>query len=151
MAPSTRTLFKYFEEAGDGNYAVTFDEALAGITKLAGEVGHFYDEFNYFWNFFDANDDECVSHNEIQDMIEAGYQVSQAEIISYWINYYYTTFGVTEYYWWIFHLPNGGFDWDGYYDYVPDGPAFDGAEWIVLHGDWEDGYLQEAFMWFIDD
>lgn len=58
-------------------------------------------------------------------------------------------YGVTEYYWWLFHLPNGGFDWDGYWNYVPDGPAFDGVEWLILHGDWELGTLNSAFMWWI--
>lgn len=50
----------------------------------------------------------------------------------------------------MFHLPNGGFDWDAYYSYVPDGPAFDGAQWIVLDGDWDTGILRDGFMYWMN-
>lgn len=59
------------------------------------------------------------------------------QITEYWFNWYY--------------LGNGYFDWEGYYNHVPDGPAFDGAEWLVLHGDWETGTLMQAFMWYTDN
>ena len=63
---SVRTLFRYFDAAGDGDYAVTYDEALAGINTIAEQVGHFYNEINYFRNFFDTDNDECVTHDEMQ-------------------------------------------------------------------------------------
>lgn len=29
--------------------------------------------------------------------------------------------------------------------------AFDGAEWLVLDGDWETGTILQAFMWWKDN
>lgn len=42
-------------------------------------------------------------------------------------------------------------DFTGYYAHVPDGIAFDGAEWLYLCGDLETATLVQAFMWFKDN
>ena len=130
-------------------------------------MSHFYDEFNYYWRFFngfagdfegtmyneDPNDreGECLYLPELQASMMASYDVTNEEIRNYWMDWYYTTYGITTYYFDIYYLGNGEFDFTGYYQHVPDGPAFDGAEWLVLHGDWETGTLMEAFMWFINN
>ena len=94
----------------------------------------FYKELNFYWQFFDVDADGCITVQEVQDQIHKAYDVTDEEIIQYWITYYYTTYGITEHYFWIYYLGNGDFDWEGYNNHIDDGPAFDGAEWLVLHG-----------------
>jgi len=154
---ATKTFFKWFDLNGDGNSAITKEEALAGLTQLAGMLSYFYDEFNYYWHFF--NDEQmstveghgCVTEQEFTFYIEESYHITDQEILNYWINWYWTTYEINEYYFWLYYLGNGYFDWDRYYLHVPDGPAFDGKEWLVLNGDWEGGQLTQAFMWYRDN
>ena len=56
--------------------------------------------------------------------------------------------GISEYYFNIYYLGNGVFDFGSYWERVPDGVAFDGAEWLVLTADEE---LAQAFMWFTNN
>lgn len=64
--------------------------------------------------------------------------------------YYEETFQISEFWWWIFREPNCGFDWDGYYARVLNGPAFDGVElfWQTTTSSSE---IVPIFMWFIDN
>lgn len=146
-----QTMFKFFELEGDANYALTREEMEAGMAQMADDVAHFYSEYNYFWNFINLDGDDCVTLPELQTTVISAYDVTEAEITQYWINYYWITYQITEYYWWIYHLPNGGFDFEGYYKHVPDGPAFDGMEWLVVQGDWESGTIYQAFMWYLNN
>lgn len=57
------------------------------------------------------------------------------------------TFSITEYYWWIYHLPNGGFDFEGYWNHIPDGVAFGGTEWYFDDPEGT-GYTVPAYMWY---
>ena len=45
-------------------------------------------------------------------------------------------------------MGNGVFDFGSYYERVPDGVAFDGAEWLFLSAEQE---LMQAFMWFTNN
>ena len=140
-----QSFFLYFD---DGDLMLTRDEAIDGLTDLADKIGYFEAEYNYYMSFFDVNDDECIMENELKEVIEDAYDVTEPDINYYWIKYYWQVYSVTEYYWWIYRLPNGGFDWDGYYRHVPDGPAFDGASWLYF--DETVGYTQTVYMWYLD-
>ena len=137
---------------------------MDGVQDLASYLTGFYDEFNYYWRFFngfggdfegapynyDPNDhpDECLYLEELESTIWASYDVTVPEIRDYWQVWYFETYGIEPWAFDICYRGNGEFDFDCYWDIPVDGPAFDGAEWLVLHGDWETGTLKQAFMWF---
>lgn len=83
-------------------------------------------EFNFYWQYFKLSMDECITLPELEEGLGKVNEVTTETITTYWISYYLTKFQITEYWWWVYHLPNGGFDWDGYNRRVADGPAFDG-------------------------
>lgn len=113
---------------GNGDYAVTKEEALNGIVDLSQRVDDFLPEFNYYWRFFngfagdwegtmynmDPNDhpDECLYLGELQSTMAASYDVTTHEIREYWQNWYYVTYGITSFYFDIYYLGNGEFKWD---------------------------------------
>lgn len=41
------------------------EEMTAGVQELAAQMGYFYSEFNFYWQFLDENDDGCVTLPEI--------------------------------------------------------------------------------------
>lgn len=133
-----KAFFKYFDkEVGNEDYAMTREEAVMGTQHVAGKIGAFYADFNYFWQFFDAqgvSGDNCVTYPEIRDKIEDAWDVTNDDITNYWIKYYWETYQITEYYWRLYQLGNGGFDWERYWSHTPDGPAFGNVEWLVMAG-----------------
>lgn len=154
------------EENGAVDYALGYDEAVAGMLDLQERISYFYDEFNYYWRFFNGfgdsfdgyqiddnpNDAEvCLTLPELQSSMAASYDVTDPEIRTYWETWYFETYGITSYYFNWYYMGNGVFDWEGYYRHVPDGPAFDGAMWLTLNGDWTTGILKQAFMWYVDN
>ena len=92
------------------------------------------------------DDDQCIDLPEWEEVIKKTYKIE--EFTTYWINYYWTVFQISEYWWWKYKTGDGGFDWEGFRRRVPDGPAFDGADFLIQTGD---GNLQQSWMWFIDD
>lgn len=148
-----KAFFKFFDkEVGNEDYAMTMDEAVAGTQHVASKMGVFYADFNFFWQFFDAKGvghDNCVTYPDLRDAIEDAWDVTNDDITEYWINYYWTTYQITEYYWRLYQLGNGGFDWERYWSHTPDGPAFEGVEWLVMGG--YDGSVQNAYMWWKSD
>lgn len=100
----------------------------------------------------DPNDhpNECLYLSELQSSMMTAYTVSNDEIREYWEDWYAETYGISSHYFDIYYLGNGEFNFETYFEHIPDGPAFDGAQWLVLDGDWETGTIMQAFMWYID-
>ena len=150
-------------EGGEQDYALSYEEMSASINQMGGILENLDDEVRFFWDYFDFPDsdagdytgdgsyyegegnDGCVTLDEFADGIRSMDDVSEETIIRYWIDYYWTTYQINEFYWWIYHTRNGGFDWDAYKNRVPDGPAFDGKTFYYQIGENEPTV---AFMWF---
>lgn len=144
---ASKTFFKFFDQKlGNADYMLSKEEALNGVSILADKVGYFQDEFNYYWHFFNVDDDQCIMINEVKEVIDKAYDVTDEEISNFWIKYYWEHHQVTEYYWWWYKESNGGFNWDGYWNHVPDGPAFDGKAWLFYD---QVGDVMPAYMWYI--
>jgi hypothetical protein len=60
-----KAFFKSFDRQGDQSYAMSREEMRAGVQQMADEVGYFYSEFNFYWQFFDVDNDGCVTLPEI--------------------------------------------------------------------------------------
>lgn len=106
------------------------------------------EHFNIYWDYFDESDDQCVDLPEFKKRIIRTYVLDISEVTSYWINYYWTMFKITETWWWKYKLSDGGFRWEDFRRRVPDGPAFDGAEFVYQSGE---STVDHAFMWFMED
>lgn len=62
-----RALFQYFDaSSGNADFALSRDEAEAGVTDLMSKIGYFYDDYNFYWQFFDKDDDTCVTLEELE-------------------------------------------------------------------------------------
>jgi len=156
------------EEEGTMDYALSLEEMVAGLNAMGDILVDLDDEFRFFWDYFDFPDsdagdytgngeagesgyytgegnDGCIVLEEFETGLESMTSVDEATIISYWINYYWETYQINEYYWWLYHTRNGGFDWDSYRDRVPDGPAFDGQRFYYQIGE-NDPTV--AFIWY---
>ena len=170
LTEMAQALFIYFDEegymSGDGDYALSYDEMMNGIAAMGQYLDELNDEFRFYWDYFDFPDsdagdytgsgdyytgsgnDGCVMLEEFEAGLQTMEEVDEEDIINYWIDYYWTTYQITEYYWWIYHTRNGGFDWDGYRVRVQDGPAFDGKPFLYQVGD---SAVVPAFMWSMHD
>jgi len=148
------TLFKYFDVTasgeGSGDFRLTFDEMASGMNGIGDMVEQFAGEFNFWWAFFDLDGSGCVTLPEFEEGLENQIDIVNREwtITTYWINYYWTTYQITEYWWWKCHAANGGFDWHCYATRVPDGPAFDGKPMLFQTGD---GDVTSAYIWWRND
>lgn len=151
-ATMMRVLFQYFdvmaEEEGTFDYRLTVDEMIAGVNGIKNYVRDLLSEFNFYWHYFDLSMDECISLPEFEEGLGKVTEVTTETITTFWINYYLTTYQITEYWWWVYHLPNGGFDWDGYNRRVADGPALDGNIYFYQN---EDSSVSLAYMWFLNN
>lgn len=150
------------------DYALSLEEMVAGLNAMGDILVDLDDEFRFFWDYFDFPDsdagdytgngeagesgyytgegnDGCIVLEEFETGLESMTSVDEATIISYWINYYWETYQINEYYWWLYHTRNGGFDWDSYRTRVPDGPAFDGQRFYYQIGE-NDPTV--AFIWY---
>lgn len=144
---AAKTFFKFFDQKmGNADYALTKDEALTGVKDIAERVAFFYKDFNYYWHYFNVDDDQCIKIHELESQIDKAYDTTEEEITNFWIHYYWTHNQITEYYWWWYHKPNGGFDWDGYWNHIPDGPAFGGKPWLFYD---QKGDVIPAYMWYL--
>jgi hypothetical protein len=137
---------------------------MAGLASMGSYIEDLDDEFRFWWDYFDfpdaqgsgdytglegsgdASGDTCVTIQEFEDGLGTAGDVEEETIINYWIDYYYTTYQITAYYWWIYHTRNGGFDWEAYALRVADGPAFDGTPMLYQIGD---GDSRQWFGWFM--
>lgn len=129
----------------------------AGVAEMGTYIEDLDDEFRFFWDYFDFPDaqgegdytglgnDGCIMIEEFEEGLRTLTEVNESTIINYWINYYYETYQITEYYWWIYHTRNGGFDWQAYRTRVPDGPAFDGKAMIYQLCE---GSTTPIFLWY---
>lgn len=81
----------------------------------------------------------------------AAYDVTLEEIREYWEDWYFTVYGIESYYFDMFYEGNGVLNWEAYFQYHPDGPAFGGASWLFVNGNLDTGVLQQAFMWWRDN
>jgi hypothetical protein len=148
-------MFKYFDFIGDGTYTVTKPEMINGILDVAGYVAKFHEHFNFYWSFFDIDEDTCVTLPEFEEIIKKVFIVDVTTITNYWINYYWTVFQITEYWWWRYKTADGGFDWEAFRRRRADGPAFNGDSFLFQTADDSfgnvEGIFTQAFMWFHDD
>lgn len=129
----------------------------AGLSSMGAYIEDLDDEFRFYWDYFDfptgegdgeftgETDDSCVTIQEFEEGLGTIGDIDEQTIINYWINYYWITYQINEYYWWIYHTRNGGFDWQAYSLRVPDGPAFDGTPMLYQVGD---GNSRAWFGWY---
>ena len=126
-----RAIFQTFEEMaedeGTQDYALSLEEMEAGLNAMGDILADLDDEFRFFWDYFDFPDQEgvgdytaygndgCIVLEEFETGLESMTSVTEETIINYWINYYEETYEINEYYWWLYHTRNGGFDWDSYH------------------------------------
>lgn len=143
--------FKYFDnQHGDQDYKLTLEEMNEGIAALAAQIGGFYEEYNFWWDYFNMDNDECVTLEELQTQLRNYYQVTDEDILIYWREHYWILYQVPEdlFYW--YYVGNGDFDWDGYRRHIPDGPALDGDEYL-LYNDEIEGAASVAVMWYLEN
>lgn len=59
--------FKYFDYkyGSEQDFKMSKDEMMAGILDLASQVGYFYAEYNFWWDYFDMDNDGCISNEEL--------------------------------------------------------------------------------------